>query len=240
MARGCASSHLSKCGGKIFLSWASGTAHHVWSDYREGDWDIYYARFDSDGRRKSVAKALTTASDDADGDYQYGPVVAVEPDDAIYVVYADRYDCDWYCLQYTIEGKKSTDGGDTWTQVLFPGQVFYSLDFGPGGPQELVDGADPIDLYVDGSNVIHLVWTEFNDNQGITHTESMWYSHSLDGGSTWSSQQTLYSESYPDPGYDHYNKVRYPKVAKGQDDGGNEHVHALYSWDSATEPLGGP
>ena len=202
----------------------SADTHIVWTESGGGSTSLWYARYDQNGVGTNPM-SLDQASD------LFGPVTAVGPDNVVYVAYA-RWQDAWH---YEIRGKKSLDGGTTWVNFPMPPLWVYTSSYGP-----IVDRSDPIDMVVSSSNEIHLVFAQFQDNGPTQEQESVIYARSSNGGQTWT-WTWLYIESYAYPGYDHYNKVRFPKVAKGRNLGPTQnYVHVLLSYDYATEPLGGP
>ncbi|UCC12839.1 MAG: exo-alpha-sialidase, partial [candidate division WOR-3 bacterium] len=79
------------------------TVHVVWSDNRDGNFEIYYKRSEDGGMTWGSDERLTDESSSS-----YGPSVAVSGEN-ISVVWEDDRDMDT-----EVYYKRSTDGGATW------------------------------------------------------------------------------------------------------------------------------
>ena len=150
----------------------NGVAHMVWRDNRDGNWEIYYQRFELAGSvsEPSTLATVRLTTDDANS---LRPIVAVAGR-YVYVAWDDDRDGN-----QEIYFKVSENGGTTWSQDMRLTQ----------------DGASSTSpaLVVDPAGVIHLAW---RDKRGGTW--SGWYMRSGDHGQTWTApvNVTAYPGSY--------------------------------------------
>src|SRR5262249_52695490 len=85
------------------LAVAGSTVHVVWSEYRDGNPEVYYKRSTDDGTSWGPDVRLT-----ADPANSFAPSV-VASGSAVHVVWYDERDGN-----YEVYTKRSTDGGDSW------------------------------------------------------------------------------------------------------------------------------
>jgi hypothetical protein len=126
--------------------------------------------------------------------YSFAPVVAVDPSDAIHVVWFDSTPGN-YALYY----KRSTDGGANWSALKR--LTWNSSDaFGPA-------------LAVASSGDLHLVWED--ETAGV---EEIFYRKSIDGGGELGHGQKAHLDfrilQGAQPGYGFHR--RYPRCLEGR------------------------
>lgn len=163
---------------------SSDNPHVVSYDKTPGNWEIYYAKSTDGGGSWSADKRLTWTSIDS----QY-PDIAVDASGYLYVAWHE-----YIPGNSEIYGKKSKDGGATWSTAT-------RLTWTPGYstfPK----------MVVDSSGNLHIVW---DDSTPGNH--EIYYKKTTDGGSTWSTTKRL---SWT-PGYS-----TLPDIAA--DSSGNLHV----------------
>jgi phage terminase large subunit-like protein len=114
--------------------------HVVWQDNLPGQTEIYFRRSTDTGVNWNAAKRLTWTSD-----HSQNPAMAVDKNGTIHIAWQDLTPGPWQ-----IYYKKSTDGGTTWSP----------LENLTGTPN--VAGFPAI--ATDANNAIHVVWTEFVDD----------------------------------------------------------------------------
>jgi len=159
--------------GQPSLAWWGGTLFLAWRDKRiDGGGDIYFARSIDRGLTWSDPNVRVNTDPTGPAKGQASPVIAVAADGTVYIAWEDTRDLLAYIDIYL---GRSTDGGDTWTD--------HKVDAAATG----VLNADP-DLAVDAVGTVHVVWSQGND------TADVFYSHSVDGGETWS-QATRVNEN---------------------------------------------
>jgi hypothetical protein len=150
-----------------------GTVYAVWCDYRFGDFgDIYFAKSYTGGQYFDVNIGLvqnTTNRGRENPDMAY-------KDGVVYVVWDDsRFGTENKTIVFT----KSTDGGVTFSDnkdiVALPGNQ-----------------KDPA-LVVDKTGKIHVVW-EDNFNPGVGRSSDVFYSNSVDNGTSWSTPERVNSK----------------------------------------------
>jgi hypothetical protein len=95
----------------------------LWSDFRNGDIDVFLAASDDEG---SSFRAPVRVNTDAlhDGDDQFFPGLAVDPSDGAVVVSYDSEQDLSHCTTAVLA--RSTDGGDSFTETGFPAAPFDS------------------------------------------------------------------------------------------------------------------
>ena len=87
----------------------------VWEDDRNGDRDVFLAKFDLDGNALFTAdKKVNT---DGSGLDQYEPAIVFDGNDYFYISWSDKRNCqpDIYAQKYSKLGDISTGEGEIWT-----------------------------------------------------------------------------------------------------------------------------
>jgi len=151
--------------------------HIVWEDDTTGNKEIYYRKgiYEKDSAFEtfywSTQKRLTWNTGTS-----VRPVVAVDPNQDIHVVWYDNTSGN-----YEICHKKSTDEGATWSGTR---RLTWTSDssFAPA-------------MKIDSAGGIHIVWYD-----GPSGTISPYHRKGTDGGSTWSSRTRLSWNSASAPG----------------------------------------
>jgi hypothetical protein len=141
----------------------TGNIYTVWTDYRNGDPDIYFAS--SSDRGKTFSPSIRI-NDDGAGNTQIHPDIAVDGSGNIYITWQDGRN-DLYDVYFT----NSSDGGITFS----PNRVVDSAPFGES--QEYPSVA------VDDIGTIFIGWA---DDEG-TGDWNIYCSNSTDGGQSFSS-----------------------------------------------------
>jgi hypothetical protein len=139
------------------------TIHVVWSDNRDGNYEIYYKRSTDGGTTWDADTRLTNNSPSS-----IYPSVAVS-DSNVHVVWRQPVSSNW-----EIDYVHSTDGGITWeanTQLTNKAAGWYAPS-----------------VAVSGSNV-HVVWNDGRDNSYPAF--EIYYKRSTDGGTTWDADTRL-------------------------------------------------
>ncbi len=138
-----------------------GRAYVVWEDYRNGDWDIYFAKSTDFGATWSSPNAKV--STDGSNSTQSAPQIAIGPDGTLYTVWQDDRNGD-----YDIYFAKSTNGGTNWTDPNI------KVDNGTLGQTTPT-------IAVSSAGTIFVAWEDYRwGNYDI------YFSKSTDGGFTWS------------------------------------------------------
>jgi hypothetical protein len=117
-----------------------GKVHAVWEDYRNGNWDIFYAN-STDGGLAFGPNVLVT--NEATGKWQNNPSLAVDALGTVHVVWEDFRNSDWRVFY-----ANSVDGFTSNTEV--------SLGSTPGNQWEAT-------VRVGDNGTIHVVWEAASD-----------------------------------------------------------------------------
>ena len=157
------------------LTWTSGSStvpaiavdssdavHIVWQENMSGNDEVYSKNSSDGGTTWTAAKRLTWTSSDS-----RSPALAIDSSDIIYAVWDDPSPGN-----SEIFGKRSTDGGVTWSTVrrlTWTSGWSYAPDIAIAPP-----------------NTIHLVW-----GAEIPGDTEIFYKGSTDGGTTWSAAKQL-------------------------------------------------
>jgi hypothetical protein len=134
----------------------------VWEDWTPGAPDIYYKR-STDGGATWTTKRLTYNSG-----WSYTPVVSVDSNDRLHVVWRDNTP-----TIAEIYYKKSTDEGVTW----FTKRLTYTSN----------NSWEPA-IAIDTNNHIHVVWYDSAPGNSEIH-----YTWSTDAGTTWSTKRLTWT-----------------------------------------------
>jgi hypothetical protein len=138
------------------------SVHVVWSDWRDGNWEIYYKRSTNNGVNWTSDVRLTNST----GFSEHPQIVTTQDGQTIHVVWQDYRDGN-----YEIYYKRSTDGGVNW-----------------GSDTRLTNATGNSrwpSLAISGTT-IHLTWT---DNR--TGTEFIYYKKSTNNGINWTSDVSV-------------------------------------------------
>lgn len=142
------------------------TVHVVWSDTRDGNYEIYYRGSMDGGSSWGTETRLTNAPDTS-----CCPSLSVS-ESYVHVVWHDRRDGN-----NEIYYKRSTDGGLTW-------QSDIRLTFDP-------DSSDFPSVAASGSDV-HVVWRDARNGRA---NWEIYYKRSSDGGTSWGPDTRLTYDS---------------------------------------------
>ncbi len=118
---------------QIGVDWESGKLYVAWSDYRNGDIDVFLSSSSDHGRTWSAAMRVNN-DPIHDGNDQFFQWMAVDPmTGAVYVQFYDRRD-DPANRKTFVTLARSTDGGKTftnyaWTYTPFEGQQVFLGDY---------------------------------------------------------------------------------------------------------------
>jgi hypothetical protein len=135
---------------------SSDSIHLVWEDQTPGNSEIYYRNSTDGGENWNMVKRLTWTSDDTSN-----PALAASSSGIVYAVWDDPIPGNG-----EIYGKRSTDGGETWSSVR-------RLTWTSGSSY------DP-DIAVSPPDSIHLVWAA-----EVPGDTEVFYQGSTDSGETW-------------------------------------------------------
>jgi hypothetical protein len=133
--------------------------HVVWADARDGSNEIYYKRSTDGGENWGSDMRLT---DNTGVNLQYASVAAAGV--AVHVVWVDYREGSWEICY-----KRSTDGGETWSDVT---RLVVSPTYTSASPSVAASG-----------DAVHVVWY---DDHGGNANRWISYKHSTDRGETWS------------------------------------------------------
>jgi len=131
--------------------------HVVFTVPNGQDQGIYYLYSEDGGQSWSLPRLIPDTRVDPESDIRNGRL-AVGDDGTIHVAW-------WWIEEFPPKGVfyiRSTDGGDTWSDLLFMEGTFQELDVATVGEQE-----------------VHLVWSS------TVPERYKWYRWSKDGGRTW-------------------------------------------------------
>ncbi|HRE41856.1 MAG TPA: T9SS type A sorting domain-containing protein [Ignavibacteria bacterium] len=146
---------------------ASGSnVHIVWTDNRDGNFEIYYKRSTNNGTIWSSDTRLTNNSN-----VSTNPRIAISGSN-VYVIWRDTRD-----MGYSLYFIKSTDGGVSWGSETRLSTESFAL---VGNP----------DIGVSGQN-IHLIWPDSH----LSNLPEMYYKRSTDGGNSWGANTRLTFDS---------------------------------------------
>jgi hypothetical protein len=141
---------------------SAGNIYAAWEDFRNGNWDIYFACSTDGGATWSDPNIKINSDDGTDS--QTNPSIAVDSSGAIYVTWQDNRNGD-----LDIFFAKSLDGGGTWTN---PNKKINT------------DNSNEIQrnpsLFVDSSGFIYLAWQDYRNSNA-----DIYFAKSTDGGETW-------------------------------------------------------
>ena len=141
---------------------SSDAVHIVWQENISGNDEIYSKDSSDGGTTWTAAKRLTWTSSDS-----RNPALAIDSSDIIYAVWDDPSPGN-----SEIFGKRSTDGGVTWSSVR---RLTWTSGWSYGP-----------DIAIAPPNTIHLVW-----GAEIPGDTEIFYKGSTDGGETWSPAKQL-------------------------------------------------
>ncbi len=183
-----------------------GTVHVVWEDYRNNNWDIYYASSTDGGLSYSANLLVTTVNST---DWQNNPSVDVDSSGTVHVVWEDDRDGNWSIYYansldgFSTNTKVSEDTlpGNQWSAAVRVGDtgtihvgwegasdIYYakSTDGGTSfGSSVLIndDGGNTtqgkVTMAVEAGGILHLAWedTRLGDSD-------IFYARSADDGNT--------------------------------------------------------
>ncbi len=155
----------------------SGNFVIVWNDYRNGNWDIYYQRYNSSG----IAQGENIKANDDDKEYRYSPSIAMDDSGNFVIVWDEwRGGCNYdiYYQQYNSSGEPQS------------GSIKVNDDVGTtrqDDPSIVMDGSGDFviiwederygnrDIYFqqyNNSGEAQGVNTKVNDDDGIAEQES--------------------------------------------------------------------
>jgi hypothetical protein len=182
-----------------------GTIHTIWNERVVNyptQQEIHYSRSSDNGRTWSSINQDVIISFNDGVNAENGASIAANAAGDLFAVWSE--DEDGYAeIHYSI----SHDGGNTWS-----GQTADLILSYPGGPYNALNPW----ITVDHENYIHVVWNQVYPQTG---TGEIYYSRSLDGGMTWSSQTLERIISYPDGG----NSLE-PRIAVDESD----HLYVIW------------
>jgi len=135
---------------------SAGALHIVWQENMAGNDEIYAKNSSDGGTTWTAAKRLTWTSTDS-----RSPALAIDSSDIIYAVWDDPLPGNG-----EIYGKRSTDGGETWSSQK-------RLTWTSGW-------SSYPDIAIAPPNTIHLAWSA-----EIPGDTELFYRRSPDGGETW-------------------------------------------------------
>ncbi len=150
------------------------TIHVVWSDERDGNFEIYY--------KKSLDNGVTWDEEDTKLSNTSGrsllPSVATDSLGNVHVVWQER-EGDGHTLYY----RKSLDGGNIW---LDGKKIIENPTVGPagGGPH----------IAVDFKNNLQVVWADIRSRSAVF--EEIFYKKSIDSGYTWTDDVNITQHAY--------------------------------------------
>jgi len=123
--------------------------HITWNDERDGNWEIYYTKLDSNGNTLVDDTRLTTASG-----YSWCPAIAVDTNNNIHITWHDKRDGNWE-IYYT----KLDNAGNTLVDDTRLTPTDSSLSSSPA-------------IAVDTNNNVHIIWKDERDgNWEIYYTK---------------------------------------------------------------------
>ncbi len=163
-----------------------GTIHTIWNERVVNyptQQEIHYSRSSDNGRTWSSINQDVIISFNDGVNAENGASIAANAAGDLFAVWSENED-GYAEIHYSI----SHDGGNTWS-----GQTADLILSYPGGPYNALNPW----IAVDHENYIHVVWNQVYPQTG---TGEIYYSRSLDGGVTWSSQTLERIISYPDGG----------------------------------------
>jgi BNR/Asp-box repeat len=143
-------------------AYANAVVHAVWYDSTPYNYEIYYKRSTDGGTTWGGTQRLTWNSG-----VSAAPAIAVDSGGSVQVVWSDNTPGN-----YEIYGKRSTDGGSTWSAAKR-----LTWTSGESGTPAMA---------IDSNNAVHVVW--YNDTAGVSE---IYYMRSTDGGTTWSAAKRL-------------------------------------------------
>lgn len=145
---------------------SSGTVYAVWEDFRNGDWDIYFAKSSNGGM--TWTDPNVRVSNGTLNMSQRNPTIAVDAGGDIYVTWEDTRNG---LANYDIYFSKSIDGGVTWMDenVMVSNDTTNAIQRYPSIAVNSTSGA------------IFVVW---QDHRNLN--ADIYFSRSTDGGTTWS------------------------------------------------------
>ncbi|HEY32008.1 MAG TPA: hypothetical protein G4O10_02745 [Dehalococcoidia bacterium] len=172
-----------------FPAVSGNTIHLVWQDARDGNLEIYYKRSVDVGVSWAPAERLTNNP----GESKHPKIVVQNGN--LHLVWRDNRDG-----SNEVYYKKSTDGGQNWSQdrrlTQNPGQSFWPV-------------------LAASDELVHLVWCDERDGN-----QSLYYMFSSDNGDTWSEEHVL-SDCVLALGAD--VMAAHPIIATGQ------YIHVVYN-----------
>ena len=143
----------------------SGGLYVVWSDRRNGNYDIYFARSTDGGNTWSANVKVNSGADSLD---QRTPSLAVDGSGGLYVAWNDGF-YGSAALSADIYFAQSTDGGATWSaQVRLDDDTNSAFQYSPS-------------LAVDGGGNLYAAWDDRRNDES-----DIYFTRSSDGGATWS------------------------------------------------------
>jgi len=150
----------------------SGNVYVAWSDDRNWNYNIYFAKSSDGGVTWSTDVKVNDDTDFVEPDHladQYSPSLAVDGSGNLYVAWAD-----WRNGDDDIYFAKSTDSGATW-----------STDIKVNDDTGSTEQHDP-SLAVDGSGNVYVAWEDGYYNSAGGFRGDIYFAKSTDGGATWS------------------------------------------------------
>lgn len=137
---------------------SEGNIYVVWQDDRDGDYDIYFTKFE-DGSASLINPNIKISNGSGS---QSAPAIALDSEGVIYIVWED-----YRWGDYDIYLTKSEDGGETWLSEN------KRVNTGGAGSTQL----NPA-IAVDSSGTIYVAWEDWVNYDVV-------FSKSTDGGETW-------------------------------------------------------
>jgi hypothetical protein len=159
---------------------SSGNAYCIWGDWRNSNWDVYFAKSIDSGNSWESPDIMVNSGPQN----QTYPSIAVDSAGIIYVVWEDDRNGD-----KDIYFAKSIDGGLNWSNP----NIRVSFDtLGRGSPN--MSQVAP-EIAVDSDGNIYVVWQDDRWSD-----DDIFFAKSSDGGATWGVENTrVNSDAAPSP-----------------------------------------
>ncbi|MCK5559989.1 MAG: Ig-like domain-containing protein [Thermoplasmata archaeon] len=144
----------------------NGVIYVVWEDYRDGNWDIFFAKSADNGANWHLNEVVDCNS--PQDSYQRNPAIAIDSNNYIYLAFEENDNGDWD-IYYT----KSMDGGATWSTQ----QPVHAIQDPAGTRQH-----NP-SVSIDTEDNIYIVWSA-----NTTTSWDIYLTNSINSGQSWSEQ----------------------------------------------------
>ena len=222
-----------------------GGFHMAWVEDVSGDNEIFYKEVGRHGNTITDTLQVTDATDDADGDNQFAPVVTIHGNQ-VYVFYADEVESPNRI--YRMAGKKWDSITESWLNLNpfdsngDPLAVFKTTDL--MNSKDVIDLWRPFDVLVDNQGTFHVTFSYFETSDFPSlEEEHVMYSRNVDPiTSSWEPPQSLVSDIYTPTVDPHTRRMRSPNLVIGDlsTTPPSRYLHVTYSYDDAEDPLTGP